>query len=339
MKWARFRYLNEFAIDHAPILIGTCDRIDHLKNLVESLQNCFWAEKTDLYIAIDAPYAEEIRSVNQEIRRYCEGITGFASVIIINRPANLGPVENFNQAMDEMFETHTTLILLEDDNIVARNFLVYMNKALRTFADNSNCFAVCAYNYTSQFVEEPPVTDVFSAPYQSAWGVGYWRSKYKHPIQSVGERPVMSLLNPLTLFRMYRTNPPLFPAYVGAFLEGALHADQQHSINLIINNKYCIYPRHTKVINKGFDGSGMHCGNSDVSFHNDFEGQDKVEFTFVDIPSITDQHIRKNYYWFRVNIPSKWYKWLYAYVMYVGMLVAGRGKIIWLRNALKKYLI
>lgn len=322
----------------APVLIGTCNRFSHFKALVESLKACYWVAETEIYIAIDAPYADEVLKVNQEIKAYSKTIIGFAKLHIMERPYNLGPTENFNQAMDEIFQHHETLILLEDDNIVAKNFLVYMNKALVAFENDTLCFAICGYNFPSELIEEYSITDVYAAPYQSAWGVGYWKDKYYHPQLTAGERPHSFLLNPIQLLRVYLNNPPLFPAYIGSFLAGTLYADQQLSLNCLKKRQYCIYPRNTMVINNGFDGSGMHCGKSTVLYHNEFELQEKVDFLFPNIRNIDREYIKINYIWFKDSNYIKWYMWLYSYLIFIVSYIIGRKKTIQLRDLLKKVL-
>ena len=39
----------------APVIIPTLCRYDHFKRLMESLNKCTWADKTDVYIGLDYP--------------------------------------------------------------------------------------------------------------------------------------------------------------------------------------------------------------------------------------------------------------------------------------------
>ena len=327
--------MNEHAERLAPVLIGTCNRINHFKALVESLQSCYWAKETELYIAIDSPYADEVREVNHQIKSYSKAITGFAKVHIIDRPYNYGITENFNQAMDAIFQQYATLILLEDDNIVAKNFLVFMNKALRTFEHDPKCFAICGYNFTSEPIEEPHLTDIYTAPYQSGWGVGYWKVKYSHPDQNATERPDAFFLNLFNLIKSHYYSPHLFPMYVGSYLSGKVFGDTQISLHVLKRHLYCIYPRLTKVINKGNDGSGVHCGSGCDRYHSDFSSTDQKEFHLFINKKINYQHAELNRQWFNKIIKIKSHKRIYACIIYFTASALGRVRTIKIKDSIR----
>ena len=44
----------------APVIIPTLCRYDHFKRLMESLNKCTWADKTDVYIGLDYPAPVDI---------------------------------------------------------------------------------------------------------------------------------------------------------------------------------------------------------------------------------------------------------------------------------------
>jgi hypothetical protein len=327
--------MSEHSEHFAPVLIGTCNRLNHFKALVESLQACYWAEETQLYIAIDAPYAEEVREVNQEIRNYTKAIAGFAKVHIIDRPNNFGPVENFEQAMNDIFQLHTTLILLEDDNIVARNFLVYMNKALRAFEHEPKCFAICGYNFTSEPIEEPSITDVYASRGFQAWGIGYWKRKYKRQVLSVPNKPEKWFLNPFNLAASYQSTPFLFAMYIGSFLQGRYFSDVLSMITVQKNDYFAILPRVSKVINRGFDGSGVHCPAMDFKIHDKFDDETRVDFNFQLVEKVNSMHSLLNHRFYKDNIPIKPLMQIYAYLIYIASFFLGREKTIVTRDFIK----
>ena len=56
----------------APVIIPTLCRYDHFKRLMESLNKCTWADKTDVYIGLDYPAKEEHRDgCNEDRRDFC----------------------------------------------------------------------------------------------------------------------------------------------------------------------------------------------------------------------------------------------------------------------------
>lgn len=63
---------------YAPVCIPTLNRYEHLKELIESLQQNSWAQYTDLYIGW---IFRRVKSTRRDIRRlysiYAEGSMGF----------------------------------------------------------------------------------------------------------------------------------------------------------------------------------------------------------------------------------------------------------------------
>ena len=45
--------------EFAPVLIPTLNRYEHFKRCLESLERCTWAEKTDVYVALDFPPSDK----------------------------------------------------------------------------------------------------------------------------------------------------------------------------------------------------------------------------------------------------------------------------------------
>ena len=62
------------------------------------------------------------------------------------REKNLGAHESIKSAIEEVLLTYDTFIFLEDDIIVAQNFLSYMNEGLAYYKGMDNVFAVCGFS-------------------------------------------------------------------------------------------------------------------------------------------------------------------------------------------------
>ncbi len=263
----------------APVIIPTCNRYQHFQNLVHSLQACPLAEQTHLYIALDAPFSEAVQAENRGILQFAENITGFARVTIWKRERNLGAVGNIAEAVDRVFQKHDKLIFLEDDNIVAKNFLLFMNQAMDAFASDPRCFSVSGYHFMPG-QSGGPRADIYRSPFFTAWGVGLFRDRFAHAASLQGPRPTLFFLSPLNLLRAYRLHPRLFSMYMEAWLQDKVYGDIVYRIHSLKNGLYTIFPSSTKVINQGFDGSGLHCGVVEKPVHKFFEREEQRQFDF-----------------------------------------------------------
>ena len=110
--------LNNFA----PVLIPTLSRFEHFKRCVESLSNCTYAEKTDLFIALDYPFDNTHWEGYNKIVRFIPEIKGFNNVIVQKRNTNYGAKKKLYDARNQVFEKYDRLIVSEDDNEFSPNF-------------------------------------------------------------------------------------------------------------------------------------------------------------------------------------------------------------------------
>jgi hypothetical protein len=281
----------------APVIIPTCNRWQHFKNLVHSLQACPLAEQTHLYIALDAPFSKAVEEENRRILQFAENITGFARVTIWKREWNLGAVGNIAVAVDQVFQNHDRLIFLEDDNVVAKNFLLFMNQAMDAFASDRRCFSVSGYHFMPR-QNGSPKADIYRSPFFTAWGAGLFRDRFTHAARLQGPRPTFFFLNPLNLWRAYRLHPRLFSMYMEAWLQGKVYGDIIYRIHSLQNGFYTVFPTATKVINQGFDGSGLHCGVVEKPVHDLFEDEAHLKFDFSTNHEVDSYFQHTNRRWF-----------------------------------------
>lgn len=281
----------------APVIIPTCNRWQHFQNLAHSLQACPLAEQTHLYIALDAPFSEAVVEENRRILQIAEKLTGFDQVTIWKRESNLGAIRNIAEAVEQVFQNHDRLIFLEDDNVVAKNFLLFMNRAMDAFASDSRCFSVSGYHFMPTQKDDPK-SDMYRSPFFSAWGVGLFRSRYFPPVRLWGRRLSAYFLNPIQYWKANQIDRRLFPMYLEARKRGAVHGDVLYRLYCLENKLFSVFPTATKVINRGFDGSGINCGVLDKPFHDHFEREDQEVFCFVPEPKTDFFFQQSNCRWF-----------------------------------------
>jgi hypothetical protein len=321
----------------SPVLVLTCNRVGHFKALVESLRRCLQASETELYIAIDGPFDPSVRQANDEIIRYSESLDGFAHVQLYERGQNIGPYVNFRLAVADIFSSHDTIIVLEDDNVVAANFLAFMNAALSQFNENPKCFAVCGYNLPTPKPDEC-CTDIYCSALVCAWGIGLFRDRYSEVGLGVKSAPDRFFLNPWNVVRMNRLSPPLFPLLVHGFMTQQEFGDVLFSAHSLRNGMFSVYPVDTKVMNMGLDGSGIHCGKSDAYAHQGFIDAEKGEFNLEPSEPTNDYFVRSAARFYKTEFGHSWPKSLRAYVVYVLCLFLGREGTVSFKKFVKSQL-
>jgi hypothetical protein len=290
----------------APVLVLTCSRWAHFKRLINTLQACPLAEETPLYVALDASFSDLVAPQTERIARFVSTLQGFSGVTLWKQKTNIGRICNYNQAIDKVFELHDRVIFLEDDNIVACNFLHFMNSAMGAFSSDPRCFSVSGYTFQPS-KETDLLADFYRAPYFSAWGSGLFRDRYlrgNELLRIYGTKPNKYFLNPLNYLKARKLDPRLFAMYNEGISSGRLYGDVITRLHIMKNNLYSIFPATTKVINKGFDGTGVHCGTIEKPFHEFFEKENQRTFRFAVNPAADDYFKHKNCEWFSRQWPE-----------------------------------
>jgi hypothetical protein len=246
---------NEYSFTVAPIVIHTYTRLWHLKQTIDALSRNDWANLTDLFIASDAARNERDAQQVNLVRDYIQSITGFKSVTVIIREVNLGGHQNAVLAFDEIFKVSDRLIAIEDDTIVGRGFIKYVNQGLSLYSDEKNVFAVCAYLDKSIAINSS--SDVVLLPGFSGWGYGIWRDRF-YDVPDYAALAKEFLRSP-ALFIKLNLNRPDFLFGLKNVADGLLAADFAFSLYIIKFGKKCLFPAISLVRNIGNDGTGVHC--------------------------------------------------------------------------------
>jgi hypothetical protein len=269
----------------APVLIPTLNRHNHFIGCVESLAQCKYADKTELYVALDYPLKVEHWEGYNIINNYLPLIKGFKKVHIIRRKENLGPNRNLLDAISVLFEKHDSQIISEDDNLFSIDFLSFVNLGLGVYAERADIFSISGYQYPihmpSFYNQEIYVWTGFSA-----WGVGIWRDKWVN-IDWNTENALTSIRMFLKRYNNINQLNKIANHYIPALIHmvriNKLHGDGYISMCLFTKNMYSIFPKVSRVKNLGHDGSGINCRilNKDIYKEQDiYRGHGRYKLHF-----------------------------------------------------------
>lgn len=263
--------------NYAPVLIITLNRYEHFMQCVESLSACTHADKTDLYIAFDYPLKDSHWDGYKKIENYIEKIHGFRKVNIIKRNINYGATKNLFDGMAEVFEKNDRIILSEDDNVFAPSFLKVVNTGLNTYKSRQDIFSISAYNSPLPMPSWYK-HNVYLITGFTAWGVGVWKDKWNKIDWSLDSFNAM-----LSKKENYKILIKYYQRYLPQLLEirdtGVITVDGFIFLYLLDKKMYSVYTAKSRVRNMGHDGSGEHCGQSEIYANQKiYEGFDNVYF-------------------------------------------------------------
>ena len=278
----------------APVALFVYNRADNTRKTLRALMANTLAPQTDLYVFSDGGRDEaswvavkEVRAVLHETAEEVARARTLNSMTIVERPTNYYLERNVIKGINEVFQHHDTIIVLEDDIVTAPHFLEFMNTAFDMYRDDSRVMHVSGFtrieetqlsaracsldpSRTFNFPLGPTGRltlqelstfnfqfSTYFSPFMAGWGWGTWRDRWQQHFchyQSCTE--ALNGLDPAILEAI---------EYGGVF-PCLKHLDR-HPIpwdlcwSLAIRRAggLCLYPSRPLVRNIGLD-SGTHYG-------------------------------------------------------------------------------
>ncbi len=164
------------SIDNAPIAFFAYRRLAHARASLESLSKCHGAKESELFIFSDGAKGEADRKSVEEVRELIAGRKWCGRVNIIERERNLGLAASVISGVTELCERYGRVIVLEDDLVVSRYFLEYMNAALERYKDEEKVMQVSGHIFP---VKIDTGADAFFLPVTTSWGWATWQRAWK----------------------------------------------------------------------------------------------------------------------------------------------------------------
>lgn len=241
-----------------PIGLFVYNRLNHTKRTVEALQKNIGASGSILYIFSDGSRNDTDAEEVALVRSYIKGITGFADKIIIEREQNLGLSRSLTGGIDEILDSHDSIIVLEDDLVTSPYFLQFMKDALAYYEHEEKVVAVHGYTFPLRI----QLPETFFVRNTGCWGWGTWRRGWAL-FEPDGGKLLMNLQN-LSLTKSFDMN--------GAYPYTQMLKDQVSGIvdswairwyaSTFLSDKFNLYPGVSLIKNIGHDGSGEHSYSS-----------------------------------------------------------------------------
>lgn len=261
-------------MNFAPVIIPTLCRYEHLKQCLNSLSQCTYANETDVYIGLDYPFKEEQWNGYKQISKFLATFNKkcFKSFTVIKRPYNygFGPNGNIRTLQTEILKIYDCFIFSEDDNIFAPNFLDYINKGLEKFKYQNNVFAICGYRHYYPIKYQANTFYRQNVDF-SAWGYAIWKDRYED-ILSKDYKYFRNKAFSITIWKKLLNNGnyrlTMFLSYTYSKWNRN-QSDNLYSVYAAINDMDVIMPSKVSLVrNIGIDGSGINFRNASKELKN-----------------------------------------------------------------------
>jgi len=255
---------------YAPIVLFVYNRLTHTQQTVNALKTNKLAKKSELYVYSDGPKDKNLKKSVDEVRRYIKTITGFKKITIIEGEKNIGLASSIIQGVTEIISKNDKVIVIEDDLFVSPLFLNFLNDGLAAFENRDDIFSITGFNFPEKYLKIPEeyTEDLYLNYRCMSWGWATWKDRWLKVDWTIKNYQEFSN-NKKEIKLFNRGGDDLFPMLTnqlnGEIDSWAIRFCYAH----YKNNSFCVYPVKSFVDNRGFDGSGIHCGNDeDNKFEN-----------------------------------------------------------------------
>jgi len=215
--------------------------------------------------------AEKVKAV----RDYVKTIDGFRSLHYDFSDENRGLGASVIRGVTQVIKQYGSAIVLEDDLVLAPNFLAFMNDGLRRFEGEQEVFSICGYTNRVKVPKDYKYDSYFCVR-SSSWGWGTWADRW----QSVDWE--------LKDFDRYKEMARAFNRWGGSDCWKMLndwHKGKNKSwairfcFSQFLQDCLALFPIVSKVDNRGFDGNGTNCKKYS-RFKFDFDNSGSKDFTY-----------------------------------------------------------
>ena len=241
------------------IIIPTLNRYEHLKRCISSLACNPRAKEVDLILSLDYPPHHKYEEGYRKIKRDFKNVSGFRKYVFIENENNLGPEGNEQKLKKYVFDhNYDAFIFSEDDNEFSLNYLDYMIQGLELTKESDVEF-VSGYTHLDMNIDSNYQHNYFKSKAFSAWGYGVLLKNHIRYDKYRDFELLKHLLKDRKICRkLDKEKPGSVNSIMGMIKKREFIGDTLHSIYMILEDRYCLFPTVSKVKNYGSDGTGVH---------------------------------------------------------------------------------
>jgi len=263
----------------APIIIFTYNRLDDIQKTISSLQQNLLAKESELFLFSDFAKRDKDKEAVNKVREYLETISGFKSITIIKRDKNFGLAENIVDGVTEIINKYEKVIVLEDDLITSKNFLNYMNDTLEYYKNNKQIFAISGFCWRLPSLKNLK-EDIFFAYRPASWGWATWKNQWEDIDWEI--KDYETFIKDKKAIKKFNRGGMDMTRMLKHFKEGKNNSWAiRWSYSMSKQDKYCIYPKISKVQNIGFGNDATHCTGEHIHTTT-LDSSSNTKFMFLD---------------------------------------------------------
>lgn len=165
---------------NAPVAVFAFNRPEPLSLVLERIAKADSVASRDIIIYIDGPrnardvpkIAETVNVINSFAK------TVLPNIIIRQREVNLGCQNNISSAITEVVAAYGKVVVVEDDVLISRHFLRYMDEALEMYEHDQRIWGINGHQCPYMRLPRTYKDDIYLSPRNLCTGWGTWDDRW-----------------------------------------------------------------------------------------------------------------------------------------------------------------
>jgi hypothetical protein len=156
----------------APIALFIYKRPEHARRTISSLRACPGYAESPLYVFADGPKSHADAPAVQATRATARELLG-PRAVFVERDQNRGLANSIIAGTTELCERHGRVVVIEDDLVLAPQFLQFLNEGLERYENEPRVMQVAGHMF-----DVPSLADSQEAlflPMTTSWGWATWK--------------------------------------------------------------------------------------------------------------------------------------------------------------------
>lgn len=171
----------------SPICIFVYKRYETTKLMLESLLACPECIDSELYVFMDEARNDSEADDVEKVRALFDDLKGFKTIHPFPARMNKGMAKSVIDGVTKVLSENEDVIVLEDDLVVAPDFLSFMNASIDAYRNREDIWSISGYTPALREIEQYERSGVFLVPRAQCWGWATWRDRWESVDWEVGD--------------------------------------------------------------------------------------------------------------------------------------------------------
>ncbi len=241
-----------FSSDRRQLAIFVYNRPDKTKVLLDKIKE-FKINRFNVFS--DGPKVNESDEPVKEIRKMIKKID-WADVSVFEQSVNLGLANSVISGVDKVFRSgFDEIIVLEDDCIPHSTFFPFMELALDRYKESLNVMHLSGFGLP---LIQKNIDDGYFTPYPCSWGWATWKNRWEN-CNFNDLSNYKRILSDQYLRKEFDRPGAAFSEFLEKQLGGKIDSWLiRWYVHIFLKNGICLWAKNSHLVNRGFDGQGVH---------------------------------------------------------------------------------